>query len=588
MSSKIILSDLNSIPEKPGVYLMYDNTNTIIYIGKAKNLKKRVSQYFLRPQSGKVEAMVMNAYRYETIITRSEKEAFILEMNLIQTHYPRYNILLKDDKHYPYIALKKKNDPLLKIARKANDKNYYYFGPFPTSTYAYNIITLLNRIYPLRKCKNIPSSPCLYYHLGQCLAPCINKDINQKTYDDLYNNIKDFLNGKNEIVKKELKEKMLLASKQEDYENANEYKNLLDSINHINEKQDVESHHKIDQDVFAFSQREGYLSLAILIYRHGMLLGKDVFINPIFGDVNEECLSLISQYYHNKELPKQVVALIPHLKEELLSLYNLKVIKPTRGTLMELIAVAQTNAIQGLNEHFMSARLDDDSLLLLEQLAKLLHIKTPYRIELFDNSHLQGSFPVGAMVCFINAKPNKKMYRKYHIEHEEKRDDYASMKEVVFRRYSRLKEENSSYPDLLLLDGGLGQVHSSIDALKELNINIPTFGLYKNDKHQTKGLIDKDGNIYELDSKSSLFFLLMRMQDEVHRYAISFHKSLRNKAMVKSIYDDIPGLGSKRIEILQKNYPSLDDLKKASLNELSQLLPVNVAQNLYSRIKNLE
>ena len=585
MISELIKSELNTIPTKPGVYLMFDDKDNIIYIGKAKNLKNRVSQYFLRSQSGKVLAMVSHVHHYKTIITKTEKEAFILEMNLIQTHYPRYNILLRDDKHYPYIALRKDNDPYLKISRDTKNKNYYYFGPFPTSTYAYNVIKLLNKIYPLRKCKNIPSSPCLYYHLGNCLAPCINK-INKEEYQNLYLKIKDFLSGKDDSLKKEIKEKMIKASDNLEFEKAKEYKELLDSISHINEKQEVEIKNKTSKDVFAYSTREGYISLAILLYRKGKLLGKDVFVVPSFGDEEEQAISLIEQYYSNHELPNTVVANIKDI-ESLKEIFDVNVISASKGENIDLISIATTNARQGLDEHFMSARLSDDNLALLEELGSLLSIDIPLRIELFDNSHLQGYYPVGAMVHFQNGEPLKKMYRKYNITSNIGNDDYTSMKEVIYRRYSRAKEENNLNCDLILTDGGLGQVHAAKESLDALELNIPVYGLFKNDKHQTSGLIDKDGNVYPISNKSKLFFLLMRMQDEVHRFAISFHKEKRSKGMNKSIYDEIKGIGEKRKEILKKNYPTLDDLKSATVEELSQFLPKDVAISLKEKIENL-
>lgn len=587
MTEKVKQS-LSTLTARSGVYLMKDSSDAIIYIGKAKNLKKRVSQYFLRPQSGKVFAMVSHVDHFETIITKTEKEAFILEMNLIQTHYPRYNILLKDGKHYPYIALKKKGDPVLKIARHDKDKNYFYFGPFPSGTYAYEVIDLLNKIYPLRKCNKIPSSPCLYYHLGQCLAPCINK-IEDRVYQDLYDQIFSFLRGQDSEIKGHIKAKMLECSKEEQFEKAQEYKDILSAIEHIVSKQNVEDKDHASKDVFAYAIRDGYMSLSKLTYRNGLLLGKDNFIVPEFGDNDEQAISLIEQHYANNELPEQIVANIRGLKESLSPIYECEYISASRGKSLDSINIAQLNAKQGIDEHFMSARLEDNNLELLEELKNLLSLESvPYSIELFDNSHLQGSSPVGVMVSFINGEPCKKNYRRYHIEHEEKRDDFASMEEIVLRRYSRLKEEGKKLPDLILVDGGLPQVHAAEQSLKQLSLNIPFFGLYKDNRHQTKGLIDRDGKNYPLDSKSPLFFLLVRMQDEVHRFAISFHRDFRKKNFQRSIFDGIVGLGEKRMEMIRKTYPSLPDLKNASLDELKQLLPDSVAESVFERLKSLE
>lgn len=573
------------IPHRPGCYLMKDKDDKVIYVGKAKNLFNRVSQYFLRPQVGKVAAMVSHVDHFETIITKTDKESFILEMNLIHEYYPRYNILLKDGKHYPYIALKKKNDPYLKIARNDKDKNYYYFGPFPTSGYAYKVIDLLNKLFPTRKCKNIPNQPCLYYHMGMCLAPCINKVDTEKN-DELFNKIKSFLEGTNPEVVKDIKEKMLLASENQEFEKAQDLKNTLDSIEYVLAKQGVEQKDHVNRDVFAYTTRDGYLSLTILTYRNGLLLGKESYIVEEFGDNKEQIADLIYQYYDSHSLPKEIVMNIEGVSEILDGNLDTKFVSVTKGKLIELIEMANLNAVQSLDSHFMSARLSDDNNKLLETLGEKLNIKTPYRIELFDNSHIQGDASVGAMVCFINGEPLKKMYRKFNIEGKEKRDDYASMKEVMTRRYSRLKENNEAMPDLVLTDGGLGQIHAGVEVIKELGLNIPVFGLFKNDKHQTKGLMDKDGNVISLEDDKSLFFLLVRMQDEVHRFAITFHHQKRSKNFTKSILDDIEGLGTKRKQIILDHFTSIDALKNATVEELSQYLPNDVAEKIYKKVHN--
>ncbi len=571
------------LPRRPGCYLMKDKDDKVIYIGKAKNLYNRVSQYFLRPQVGKVAAMVSHVDHFETIITKTDKESFILEMNLVHKYYPRYNILLKDGKHYPYIALKKKNDPYLRIARNDFDKNYYYFGPFPTSSYAYSVIDLLNKLFPTRKCANIKTEPCLYYHMGMCLAPCINK-VSEEENDKLFNNIKTFLEGNNPEIVKDLKEKMVEASNNLEFEKANDLKKTLDAIDHVLSKQGVENKDHIDRDVFAYTTRNGYLSLAILTYRKGLLLGKESYIVEEFGDNVEQISDLIFQYYETHSLPKEILMNIDGVSEVLSELLPTKFVSVTKGKLIELIEMANLNAVQSLDSHFMSARLTDDYSSLLEDLGNRLGIKTPYRIELFDNSHIQGDAPVGAMVVFINGEPLKKMYRKFNIEGKEKRDDYASMKEVMRRRYSRLIEENAVFPDLILTDGGLGQIHAGSEVIEELGLTIPVFGLFKNDKHQTKGLMDKDGNVISLDDNKSLFFLLVRMQDEVHRFAITFHHQKRSKNFTKSILDDIEGLGPKRKQLILDHYTDIDSLKNATVEELSQYLPKEVAIKVKEKI----
>ena len=576
---KTLIANLKHLP---GVYLMHDKDDNIIYVGKAKDLFKRVSQYFLRPQSGKVFKMVSNVEYFETIITANEKEALVLEMNLIQKYYPRYNILLKDGSHYPSIALKKHGDPILLIKRNNKDRNYDYFGPYPNSGAAYQTISLLNKVFPIRKCQTLPTSTCLYYHLGQCIGPCVNK-IDDGVFDKLREDIKSFMRGNNQKQKAEIKEKMLKASENLEFETASEYKKILDAIEHINIQQNVENSDKKDRDIFAYSSRQGYLALAVLSYRKGLLLGKQVFIVEEFGDNVEQVSDLILQFYQKYPTPPEVVINDQNVIELIGDLLDTNVVSVTKGKIHELIINAKENSDNSLDEYFLSARLDTDKLELLEKLGNLLDIPTPLHIELFDNSHLQGSFPVGAMVAFVNGEPAKKLYRRFLINQEEARDDLSSMKEVVYRHYKRLVDEDKKLPDLLLVDGGLNQIKAASLSLLEAGANVPLFGLYKNDKHQTKGLIDGAGHTYELDDKN-LFFLLTRMQDEVHRFAISFHKEKRNKAMKVTILDGIPGLGDKRKEMLYRAYPDLDSLKNASIDEFSQILPREVSEVLYNKL----
>ncbi|MBO7573275.1 MAG: excinuclease ABC subunit C [Bacilli bacterium] len=573
---------IDNLKHLPGVYLMHDKDDKIIYIGKAKDLFKRVSQYFLRPQVGKVAKMAFEAEYFETIITNNEKEALILEMNLIQTHYPKFNILLKDGSHYPYIGLKKTGYPFLQIKRNTKDKSFDYFGPFPRSSSAYETIDLCNKIYPLRKCNHIPGTACLYYHLGQCLAPCIN-DVSVETENQIREDVKSFLRGNNSDVKTELTKKMLAASDACDFENAKEYKSLIDAISHINIPQNMESNDKKDRDIFAFSSREGYLSLAVLLFRKGALLDKKVYIVEEFDNNEEQVADLILQFYQKVPLPQEVVINNETVVDLLSDLIDASVFSISKGKLHDLVLTAKQNANNALDEYFLSARLDDDKLALLEELGQIINIETPLRIELFDNSHLQGSSPVGAVVVFINGEPAKKLYRKYKIEHEEARDDLKSMEEIVFRRYSRLKEENKEMPNLILVDGGLNQIIAADKALKQADVKINLFGLVKNNKHQTAGLMDINGHVFNIENKN-IFFMLTRMQDEVHRFAITFHQSLRNKKMKSSLLDDIKGLGDKRKELINKAYPDINLLKEATVEELSQLLPKDVAEELYDKL----
>ncbi len=573
---------IDNLKHLPGVYLMHDINDKIIYIGKAKDLQKRVSQYFLRPQVGKVLKMRDNVEYFETIITENEKEAFVLEMNLIQTYYPRYNILLMDDKHYPYIALKKKGTPYLEIKRNKKDSHYDYFGPFPSSTSAYEMINLINKIFPIRKCKNLHKDTCLYFHLNQCIAPCVN-DISEDENIKLKEEVKSFLRGNNLKEKHELEEKMRIASENLDFESALEYKRIIDSINHINDTQNVETNDKKDRDIFAFSKRSGYVALAILMYRRGLLLDKKVFIVEEFGELEDEVSDLILQFYDTHDLPHEIIINSQSIIDNINELLETNIYSVSKGKLNDLITLCKENADNALDQYFLSAKLEADKIALLEELGNLLHIPTPYHIELFDNSHIQGSSPVGAMVAFINGEKASKLYRKFHIEHDEKRDDLMSMKEVITRHYLRNKNENKKNPDLILVDGGLIQVEAATEALKDIEVEIPIFGLYKNDKHQTEGLIDINSNTYPINN-SALFFLLTRMQDEVHRFAITFHRSERLKNQTKSIFDDIKGFGKKRRELIEKAYPDFNQLKNASIEELNQILPYDLALALYNKL----
>lgn len=574
---------ISLLPDAPGCYLMKDETGKIIYVGKAKSLKKRVSQYFLRDQYGKVFAMVQRVKNFDTIRVSSDKEAFILEMNLIKKYVPRYNIMLVDDSHYPYIALSKK-DASLSIERHASNKAKFYFGPFPSSREAYLTIDLLNSLYPTRKCENLPKKACLYYHMGLCLAPCVN-EVSESEYRLLYDKIKSFLDGNVGEVVSDLEKKMEEAAERLDYEEAARYKKTIDAVKATVSKQTVEvDSDRTDRDVYAYKTREGYLSIARLVYRKGRLLGKKSYVIPLMGEANEEATYQILSLYESEDLPTEVSTAIDGFEEAFREIYpDGRCIHPKEGRLLDQIAIASLNAQSALDHHFATKGASEESDALLESLGRLLKIDPPCYIELFDNSHLQGEEAVASEVAFVNAAPAKRLYRKFNLSDEVAGDDVASMKEAVKRRYSRLKEEGGRFPDLLLLDGGLTQVHAAGEALKEAGVELPYYGLYKNDRHETEGIVDKDGNTYPLDRKSQLFFFLMRMQDEVHRFAISFHRARRGKKMLSSIYEGIEGIGKKREAILRERYPSVESVRAASLEELMQLVPKEVATRLKER-----
>lgn len=580
--NELIQAKIDLLTTKPGVYLMKDKQGTIIYVGKAKSLIKRVKQYFTRPQEGKVLRMVREVDDFDTIETLSEKEALLLEINLIRKYYPKYNILLKDGKSYPYIALKRKKDPYLKISYNDKDKNFKYFGPYPNSKAVYSTIDLLNKLFPLRKCQTLKKEPCLYYHLGNCLGPCIHK-IKEEEYLKLTEQITRFLNGDVSKIKQETLKKMNEYSQNLEFEKANECKNILEGISEISNKQNIMMQDHISRDVISFSSRDNYFSLCIMTYRNGILLGKNLFVLEVFNDIEEEVIDVIFQYYLNHEKPKEVVVSSKELSNDLSYLLEKKVICPSRGAKKDMLLIALENAKKGLDEHFLTARLEDDSLSLLEELGKLLNIKTPLHIELFDNSHLQGSYPIGALVVFINGVKTPSMYRKYNIKESSGKDDLKSMEEVVTRRYTRLLLEEKQMPDLIIVDGGENQIRVAEEVIDNLGLSIPVAGLFKNDKHHTSGLIYQN-EVYQIDSKSRLFLMLVRMQDEVHRYAISTHRKKRGSGLTSSFLDQIKGLGKKRLEALLKSYPTKEDLEKASLEELKTIVPENIAQEIINQL----
>lgn len=578
INTEIVKRKIELLPDHPGCYLMKNKDGTIIYVGKAKSLVKRVKQYFTRPQEGKVFRMVLEVTDFDTIETDSEKESLLLEINLIQKYYPKYNIMLKDGKMYPYIALKKMGDPYLKIARNDRDKSFSYFGPFPNSGSAYRMIDLLNKIYPLRKCKNIPNRACLYYHLGQCMGPCIN-DISKSDNKDMISHITKFLNGDASEVKQEITAKMRAAANDLRFEEAQEYKETLDTIENVLSSQKIMMQDHIDRDIVGYSQRDGYISILFLLYRKGVLLGKNLFVVEKFDDINSELTDYIYQFYLNHPKPKELIISEKSIADILESSLGIKVIVPSRGVKKDLLFMALENAKAGLDEHFMTARLEDDNLKLLEELGNMLNISTPLDIELYDNSHLQGAEAIGAMVKYINGVKVPSMYRKYKIRQENKRDDLASMEEVLTRRLTRLKEENAKMPDLIIVDGGMTQVEIAYNVREKLNVNVNIAGLAKNDKHETDALINGNtGEFIPLNHKSPLFFMLMRMQDEVHRFAISYHRHKREKSFFETIYDDIPGIGKKRRVQLLSAYPTLDSLKSVTLEELKQIVPEESAK----------
>jgi excinuclease ABC subunit C len=583
--NEMLKAKIDLLPDMPGSYQMKNADGVIIYVGKAKSLVKRVKQYFYRPQVGKVAKMVKEIVDFDIITTNTEKESLLLEINLIQKYYPKYNVLLKDGKMYPYIALKKGGDPWLKIARSDKQKGYYYFGPFPSSGSAYTMIKMLNKIFPLRKCKVLPKKPCLYYYLGQCLAPCIKK-VEEEEYAPIISEMTRLLNGDSSKLEAKLSKQMKEAADNLNFEEASTKKDQLNAIKHIISSQKIMMQDHMDRDFVGYSIREGYMSIVFFLYQHGSLLGKSLFVVEEIGGYEEILTQAITQFYQKNRIPKELIIPDKKIQALLEETLGIKVVVPQRGIKKDLLFMALENAKQGLDQHFQTARLEDDNLSLLNELGQRLNINPPLDIELYDNSHFQGADAVGAMVKYINGVKAPQMYRKYNIQNSNKKDDLASMKEILTRRFNRLIIEKEKFPDLIILDGGENQIMAALDVCERLNIAVSIAGLKKNNKHVTEALINgTTGELIALDHHSNLFFFLMRMQDEVHRFAITTHRSKRAGELYKTIYDDIPGIGKKRKFMLLEAYPTVDSLKDTTIEELSQFIPKNSAMKIMELVK---
>lgn len=581
---------LSLVPLKPGCYLMKNKDNYIIYIGKAKNLKNRLSSYFTGNHTGKTLIMINDVYDFEYIVTGTEIEALILEMNLIKKYVPKYNILLKDGKSYPYIELTNEKYPRLSIVRNTHLKKYknsMLFGPYPNVYAARKTVDLLNRIYPLRKCKTIGKEECLYYHLGQCLGYCI-KDIETSEISAMKKEIIRFLKGDHSFISNKLKEKMFEASENLQFEKANEYKELLNYINITLKEQTIDLNTNDDIDVFGYFYDKGYLCIQVFFIRSGKLIGRDYSIFEVVDTTQEEVLEYIINFYSKNNIKPKEIIVDKEIDSSLLEKYlNIKVKVPKRGKYKKVLTLATSNASINLKEKWETIKTNEENLdKALRELCEKLGIEKANRIEIFDNSNLFGSFYVSAMVVFIDGKPNKKEYRKYKINEPNIKDDISAMKEVIYRRYFRVLKEKLEKPDLIIVDGGINQVKAVRDVLNNFKLNIPVAGLKKDDKHNTNELLGKKPlEVINIDKRSKLFKLLNVMQDEVHRFSITFHKQIRSKGAFSSILDLVPGIGDKRKRLLLKHFGSIEKIKKATIEDFKKVLPTNVANNLYNFLK---
>ena len=590
--NNLIKSKLELLPTSPGCYIHKDKNGTIIYVGKAKNLRNRVRSYFRGSHDTKTEALVSEIVDFEFIVTESNIEALLLEINLIKENKPKYNIMLKDDKSYPFIKITNERYPRLIITRQVKKDGGLYFGPYPDVGAANEIKRLLDRIFPFRKCTNPPSKVCFYYHIGQCMAHTVcRKD--ESYFKAMSQEVSDFLKGQDDKIIDDLKSKMALAAQSMEFERAAEYRDLIQAIGTLRTKQRVMAKDLQNRDVFGYYVDKGWMCVQVFFVRQGKLIERDVNLFPYYNDPDEDFLTYVGQFYQEKShlIPNEILIPQDIDEEAIKALVDTKVLKPQRGEKKQLVNLAIKNARVSLEQKFnLLEKSVEKTQGAIENLGRLLQIPTPVCIESFDNSNIMGTSPVSAMVVFVNGKPSKKDYRKYKIKTVVGPDDYASMREVIRRRYGRVQRDGLTPPDLIVIDGGQGQVNIAKQVIQEeLGLDIPIAGLQKNDKHQTHELLFGDPlEVVELSRNSQEFFLLQRIQDEVHRFAITFHRQLRSKNSFSSQLDGIEGLGPKRKQNLMKYFKSLTKIKEASVDEIVAVgIPRAVAEAVHQHL-NLE
>ena len=591
--NNLIKSKLELLPTSPGCYIHKDKNGTIIYVGKAKNLRNRVRSYFRGSHDTKTEALVSEIVDFEFIVTESNIEALLLEINLIKENQPKYNIMLKDDKSYPFIKITNERYPRLIITRQVKKDGSLYFGPYPDVGAANEIKRLLDRIFPFRKCTNPPSKVCFYYHIGQCMAHTICKK-DEAYFKSMAQEVSDFLKGQDDKIIDDLKGKMAVAAQSMEFERAAEYRDLIQAIGTLRTKQRVMAKDLQNRDVFGYYVDKGWMCVQVFFVRQGKLIERDVNLFPYYNDPDEDFLTYVGQFYQEKShlVPNEVLIPQDIDQEAVKALVDTKIVKPQRGEKKQLVNLAIKNARVSLEQKFnLLEKSVEKTQGAIENLGRLLQIPTPVRIESFDNSNIMGTSPVSAMVVFVNGKPSKKDYRKYKIKTVVGPDDYASMREVIRRRYGRVQRDGLTPPDLIVIDGGQGQVNIAKKVIQEeLGLDIPIAGLQKNDKHQTHELLFGDPlEVVELSRNSQEFFLLQRIQDEVHRFAITFHRQLRSKNSFSSQLDGIDGLGPKRKQNLMKHFKSLTKIKEAGVDEIVEVgVPRAVAEAVQRKLNPQE
>jgi excinuclease ABC subunit C len=580
---------IKNIPELPGSYQFKDQKGIVIYVGKAKNLKKRVSSYFTGSHNAKTSRLVRYIEDIEYIITSSELDALLLELNLIKKYNPRYNIMLTDDKTYPYIEITNEKHPKLVVTRKVSKKSKNFFGPYPNAGAARETAKLLRKIYPLRKCDKLPKQECLYYHMGQCLAPCINK-VTQNDYEAIIKEIKQFLKGDIKEVVKNLEDKMYQASENLEFEKALEFKKTINNIKTTTNRQKINLNDMKNRDIIGYYFNEYLISVEIFFIRNGKISARHQKLFEYYDDPHLTIENYIAQFYETNIIPREIF--VPkELDTEILNQFlNTKITKPLKGDKYKLLKLAVLNAEEALKEKtVVYQREQDRTINSADKLGELLHIGTPYVIEAFDNSNLFGTDAVSSMVVFVNGKPSRRDYRKYKIKTlENKASDYHTMKEVVYRRYYKVLMENLRKPDLILVDGGLQQINAANEIITDLGLNIPIAGLVKDDKHNTNTLMNQDLQKIEIDKTSNVFHLITRIQDEAHRFAVNFHKQVRSKGVFNTILDEIDGIGDVTKTKLLKKYKTVKFIKLASEDELIELgINKTARENLIRKLKEI-
>lgn len=582
--------ELREVPKKSGCYLMYNSDNVVIYVGKAKILFNRLKSYFTGRVTGKTKKLVSEIDHFEYIVTNSETEAFILEINLIKKYDPKYNILLRDDKSYPYIELTSDKYPRLIVKREINinKKNSHLFGPYPNVYAARRLVNLLNRLYPLKKCDTMPKKVCLYYHIGECLGYCEHKDI---VITPMKNEILSILNGNDTLLINKINEKIKINSDNLNYEVCKELVEELGYIKEVFKNQSiVELDDNINRDVINYYYENSYLSIVIFFIRNGKLVGNNYKIIPIINDIKDTLEYYISTFYSKSNIaPKEII--MPEIVDiEMMSnVLNTKVITVKRGPKKKLFDMAYNNAKEQYDKEirliYNNEKLTTDA---NEELRNLLHLDKLHIIEAFDNSNLFGTFSVSGMVSFIDGVPSKKNYRKFKLTFD-KNDDVASMKEVIYRRYFRVLKDKLVIPDLIIVDGGNNQINACKEILECLNLNIKVIGVKKDDHHSPESIVDGDTyEIIKIDKSSNVFRLLSRIDEEVHRFTINYHKEIRSKGSISSVLDNINGLGDKRKKMLIKKYGSVTKMKEATTYELSEIIPLKVAEELHEYLESME